>query len=126
MSLEGDVIAESLEDKSILCELNIKNTHIEKVEKNHDTPWLTQWTLHKVSIPDEKAKEIAEKISHALESEHPWYADFKNDKRHLIIYKNKVFDIDRTSYEDYKSASDYGKSLGIVDYQVDFTKNQVK
>ena len=55
-----------------------------------------------------------------LESEHPWYADFKNEATHFIIFRNKVFKIDRASVEQYNEAKEYGISLGIPAYQVDF------
>ncbi|MFA6446381.1 MAG: hypothetical protein WCW14_04010, partial [Candidatus Paceibacterota bacterium] len=54
------------------------------------------------------------------ESEHPWYADFKNKKTHYIIFRDKVFKIDRTSKEQYDEVKRYGISLGIPPYQVDF------
>ena len=126
MNLTGDIIEESLDDKSIIKELNILNTRIEKVKEEHHTPHLTQWTLHEISVPENQADEIAEKLSRALESEHQWYADFKNDKTHYIIFKDKVFKIDRTNFDQYKKASDYGVSLGIPDYQVDFFNQVIK
>jgi hypothetical protein len=41
-------------------------------------------------------------------------------KFNFIIFKNKVFKIDRTSKEEYDKAKEYGISLGIPSYQVDF------
>ena len=46
--------------------------------------------------------------------------DFKNDKFHFIIFKNKVFCVDIYNKEQYDEAKKYGISLGIPDYQVDF------
>lgn len=63
------------------------------------------------------------KISEALESEHPWYADFKNRTTHFIIFKNKIFKIDRKSEQQYDEAKNYGIALGIPPYQVDFSPN---
>ena len=48
------------------------------------------------------------------------FFDFKNEKTHFIIFKNKVFKIDKRSKEQYNQAKNYGISLGIPKYQVDF------
>lgn len=117
---KGVIIEESLEDKSILKELKILSTEVEGVVEKHKTPWVKQWTLHTVEILESKAKELTEKISMALETEHPWYADFKNKTHHYIIFRNKVFYIDRHSKEQYDEAKNYGILLGIPHYQVNF------
>jgi hypothetical protein len=120
----GVIIEESLEDKSVLWKVKILSTKIEKVvETIHKTPWLSRWTLHTVTIPEGKAEEIAEDLSRSLDRRHggSWYADFKNDKTHFIIFRGKIFKIERTSKEQYEEATRYGISLGIPDYQVDFS-----
>ncbi len=120
MNYKGVIIEESLEKKDILGRIKILSTKVEQVVDKHKTPWLKQWTLHTVEIPENEADKIAEGIGKALESEHNWYADFKNEIIHFIIFKNKVFKVDRTSKEQYDEAKKYGISLGIPPYQVDF------
>ena len=120
-SFVGAIIEESLENKLILKKVRVLSTKIEKVTEKHRTPWISQWTLHTIEIPENRAKEIAKKISKSLDSKHVWYADFKNDKTHFIIFRNKIFKIDRTSKEQYEEATKYGISLGIPEYQVDFS-----
>lgn len=117
---KGTIIEESLEDKSALKEIKIIKTIVEEVVEEHKTPWLKQWTLHSVSVPSDRAEEIAEKLSRALDSKHNWYADFKNNKKHFIIFRDKIFFIDKFSKEQYDEAKKYGISLGIPEYQVDF------
>lgn len=126
MNLKGVVIEESLEDKDVLKDLKITGTRIEPVTVNDQTPWLKVWTLHDIEVPEEHAERNALELSRALDSEHDWYADFKNDLTHFIIFHNKVFKIDRKSFDQYKEASDYGISLGIPEHQVDFTKGVIK
>jgi len=46
-------------------------------------------------IPETKADEIALELSQSLESEHEWYADFKNKECHYIIFREKVFKVKR-------------------------------
>ena len=116
----GVIIEESLEDKSVLQKVKITNTTVEEVIKEHKTPWIKQWTLHTVEIPENQAREIAKKLSKSLDSQHNWYADFKDETHHYIIFHDKVFYIDRTSKEQYDEAKNYGISLGIPEYQVDF------
>ena len=119
---QGVIIEESLENKEVLKKIKIISTKVEPITDEHKTPWLSQWTLHTVEIPDNEAKEIAEGISKSLDRNHggSWYADFKNDTHHYIIFRDKIFYIDRKSKEQYDEAKSYGISLGIPEYQVDF------
>ena len=125
MNYKGAIIEESLVDTSILKNVAVLSTEVEQVTEEHKTPWVKQWTLHMVEVPEDKAEQIAEEISQALDPEHPWYADYKNDTVHFIIFKNKVFKIDRTKKEQYAEATSYGISIGIPEYQVDFAPNTV-
>ena len=120
MNYRGIIIAESLENKDILKELKVLNKKIELVTEKHKTPWLKQWTICTVEINADKAAKIAIELSKSLESAHNWYADFKNDRLHFIVFRNKVFRIDVGSKEQYDQAKKYGISLGIPEYQVDF------
>jgi predicted RNA-binding protein (virulence factor B family) len=120
MNYIGVIIEESLENKDILKEVKILSKKIEQVTEKHKTPWLKHWTLYTVEVNADKAAKISAELSKCLESMHNWYADFKNDKLHFIIFRNKVFRIDRTSKEQYDKVKKYGVSLGIPEYQVDF------
>lgn len=120
MDYRGVIIEESLENKDILKDVKILETKVEEVTEEHKTPWIKQWTLHTVEIPENQAKDVAEKISKALDYEHDWYADFKNDTHHYIIFRNKIFFVDKQSKQQYDEAKKYGISLGIPEYQVDF------
>lgn len=122
----GTIIEESLENKAVLEKVTIVKTKIEKVTEKHKTPWLKQWTLHSVEIPENEAEAVAKDVSASLDSQHDWYADFKNDFQHYIIFRNKVFLIDRRSKEQYDEAKKYGISLGIPEYQVDFHPNVIE
>lgn len=123
MNYQGTIIEESLDDKSsVLKQVKILSTKVEAVVEKHQTPWLKQWTLHKVEILDQRAEAIAKALSLALENtHHSWYADYKNSTTHYIIFPNKIFKIDRQSKEQYRKAKEYGIALGIPGYQVDFS-----
>ena len=120
MNYRGVIIEESLDDKSVLKEVKIISTKVEPVTDKHKTPWVKQWTLHTVEVPDEKAGDVADTLSHSLDSEHAWYADFKNEEYHYIIYRNKIFKVDLQNPVLYRDTKQYGISLGIPEYQIDF------
>ncbi|MBI4029537.1 MAG: hypothetical protein HY376_04200 [Candidatus Blackburnbacteria bacterium] len=121
MNYKGVIIEESLDNASLLKVVITVDTKVEPVTPEHKTPWLKQWTLHTVEIPEEKAGEIAEKISKSFDKEHPdWYADYKNDKYHYIIYTGRIFKVDLANPILYKDAKEYGLSIGIPEYQIDF------
>ncbi|MGV8161917.1 MAG: hypothetical protein ACP5N2_01115 [Candidatus Nanoarchaeia archaeon] len=125
---KGVIIEESLEDTVVLKRIKIVQTRIEKMTLKHKTPWVNQWTLHTVEIPLKDAKMIAEELSRVIDISHEssWYADFKNELQHYIIFRNKVFLIDRRNKDQYEEASKYGISLGIPPYQVNFAANLVE
>lgn len=121
MNYKGIIIEESLQDNTILDEVRILEIKVEPITPAHKTPWLRQWTLHTVEIPEDKSDSIADKMSRSFDPEHPhWYADYKNDAFHFIIYAGKVFKVDRANPVLYKEAKAYGISIGIPEYQVDF------
>ena len=122
MNFKGIIIEESLTDTSVLDDANIVSTKVESVTEKHKTPWVKQWTMHTVGIPAGRVNEVAEKLSKALDKDHSWYADFKTETEHYVIYTDKVFHItDRTDKKQYDKATAYGISIGIPDYQVDFS-----
>lgn len=120
---KGVIIEESLENKDVLKKIKIISTKVEQVTNEHTTPWLLRWTLCNIEIPETDAQKISKEVSRSLERAHggSWYADFKNNSYHYIIFRNKVFKVDRRKKEQYNNAVKYGLSLGIPDYQLDFS-----
>jgi hypothetical protein len=92
---------------------------VEAVTARHRTPWLKQWTLHKVEIAADRADAVAERLSAALQAGY-WYADYKNEEYHYIVYPGRIFKVDRRDPVLYREAKAYGIALGIPEYQVDF------
>ena len=66
--LTGDIIEESLTDRAVLSEVTILETRVEPVTEYHRTPWLARWTIHRVAVPEERAAEVAERFSAALDA----------------------------------------------------------
>ena len=121
MNYRGIIIKESLEKDEILDKLKITETEIESVTEEHRTPWVKQWTMFTFEIKENIADDIAKELSESLDSKHNWYTDFKNDNFHYIIFHKKIFRVDRSRKEQYKDVVNYGISIGIPDYQLDFS-----
>ena len=121
MNFKGMIIRESLKDSSVLDDVKIVETEVELVTDDHKTPWLNQWTMYTVEVPADQIDAFAKKMSRALEDEHNWYTDFKNDTTHYIVFRGKVFVVDRSMQEQYEDVKRYGVSLGIPEYQLDFS-----
>lgn len=121
-ALLGDIIEESLADKATLKSVKIVTTRISPVTAKHKTPWLKQWTLHTIEVPEEDAGRVAEALSHGLEKEHTnWFIDFKNDTTHYVIFPDKVFKVDRSQSEQYKPVVSYGVKWGVPRHQLNFS-----
>ena len=120
MNYKGVIIEESLDNKEVLNSVKIIKTKISPVVEKHKTPWVKQWIMHTVEISEQDAEKVAEQLSKDLDKEHAWYADFKNENYHFIIYREKVFKVDLKNPIIYKDAKKFGISLGIPEYQVDF------
>lgn len=121
MDYKGVIIEESLENSDVLKDVHVVSTKVEPVTEKHKTPWIKRWTLDTVEIPENVVDIVAEKVSQALDSQHPWYADFKNDTTHIIVFRGKVLKVERAHAEQYDAVIKYGVSLGIPAYQLDFT-----
>ena len=119
----GVIIEESLEDRTVLGEVKILRIDVEKVTDRHKTPWLKKWTKHTIELPEERGEAVAQRLAKAIVLKHKgsWYADFKNEQLHYIIFRDKVFKVDRRSKEQYDEVNRYGEALGIPSYQLDFS-----
>jgi len=120
MNYNGIIIAESLRDKDVLKDVNILSTIVEKVGAHHETPWLEKWTLHTVEVHENMVKNVSEKLAGAFDTDHigNWYADFKNDHFHYVIYPNKIFKLDRSKKSDYDEMAEYALGIGLPKSQL--------
>ena len=122
MDYQGVIIEESLRDTAVLRRLTILSTRNDAVTDWHATPWLTQWTFHTVIVPEADADEIAALIGRAIDGEHAtsWYADYKNDTHHYVIFSDCAFYIDRRNADEYEEARVYGIGRGLPAHHADF------
>ena len=116
----GSIIEESLEKKGILQKVKILKTKIETVTKEHKTPWIKKWTIHVVEVSENKADAIAKELSASLDSKHYWHVELWSDSHFYVIFPNKMFKVETSKREQYNEAKQYGQTLGIPEFQIDF------
>ena len=123
MNYKGVVIKESLKDPKILTSLTIVATAVEPVVEGDKTPWLDFWTLVSFEVSEDRADDLARSISEGFDDKHAasWYADFKNDRRHYVVFPGKIFRVERDDPSGYAAAEAYGRGLGIPAHQLDFS-----
>lgn len=105
----GTIIENSLADKSILQRLVVNKT------------WSAgTWTLHQITA----SKDTIPELQHAL-ADGPWYIHlWQDDKENItVIFKEKIFSIQKSDQNSWKQAIDYGVSIGIPKEQLDFIVN---
>ena len=120
MSYKGVIIEESLSDSKIVKELEVIDTYIGRTTAREATPWLEQWTLQTVIIPEEKIEECTSRLSELIDKNHceSWYCDFRNDEFHYVVFSNKVFKLDRKKKQDYSNMGTYGIEIGLPEHQL--------
>ena len=107
------VIEQSLEDNKILDNFKILNT------KHSD-----DWNLHILEIND--IEDAISKIQPAIINNEPYYWHIYDDNNILIIvYKNKIFNLDPKERKTWIDAQNYGaKLLNIPANELDFFPTQ--
>jgi hypothetical protein len=104
--MKGVIIESSLKDTSILNEAKVLRTWEDE-----------SWILREVEI----ARELAEKFGAYLD-DGPWYVHFweEGSDEVLVVFKDHVFSITHSDQSTWKTAIEYGKSIGIPEEQLDF------
>lgn len=104
--MKGVVIENSLADTSILSQLDIEKT------------WQDgEWKLHAVKVTENQIPLLSESLNDG-----PWYIHLwepgKDDIQ--VIFKGKVITIKAKDKASWEPAITYGKSIGILEEQLDF------
>ncbi|MGA2141408.1 MAG: hypothetical protein ABSG94_03200 [Brevinematales bacterium] len=86
--------------------------------------------LYKVSVSENNLQDIIKKIRknmscRLLFKRQEFYAHFYRGNELIIVYKNKVFNA-AVDQRTWKEAIEYGKSLGIIEKQLDFKPNRIE
>ncbi len=75
------------------------------------------WILYGVEVEDSKLKETVKRIQSELKSEKPYYVHFYNDKKLIVIFKEKIF-YASPHRSTWKEILEYGKKLNIPNNQL--------
>jgi len=57
-NFRGVIVEESLKNKDVLKKVKILKIKVEKFLEKHKTPWIKQWTLYTVEIPENETKKL--------------------------------------------------------------------
>ena len=120
-NFNGVIIEESLENIGVLENVAIISTRVEPVTEKH-TPLALPVDFALRGSGGRRSGQNGGRDTRIADREHKgsWYADFKNESHHYIIFPDKIFLVDRRNAEQYDDAKHPGLSLGIPEHQVDF------
>lgn len=112
---KGSIISESLKEPSFINKLKVYRVKIgEEDEEIPRENRIGRWHLYWVEVSEDEIKEISKELKEG------WYAHFWQNKKVIVIFKDKRFKIDFDNKETWKEVLEYGKSLGIPEEQLDF------
>lgn len=106
MNYKGTIIENSLQDKSILSELQIISSR-----QSGD------WVLHEVLVNEEQLESLGRYLNDGR-----WYMHFwvPGQDDIVIVFKNRNFTIKSSDKSTWTDAILYGRSIGIPEEQLDF------
>jgi len=116
----GLLLKESLESVDLLKDEDIKISRIENwdvgdraADFQPDT-----WTAVFIEGKVENIERVARKISKTILPK--WYANLSDEYTEFVIFRNKIFKHKKGDKADAREAIEYGKSVGIPEYQLDW------
>lgn len=78
------------------------------------------WTLIDFTAEDRDADRIAAELARCLAAEGGWYADFRVDDDHVVVFADTVFRYRRGDRAGRADAEAYGRTAGVPDHQLDW------
>jgi hypothetical protein len=78
------------------------------------------WTFLDFEVPEERADELAAALAGALLPEDGWYADFRSDDEHVVVFAGKVFRYRKGDAAARAEVVRYGRSAGTPEHQLDW------
>lgn len=109
----GVVIAESLQDPTLLNGSPVYRVHISASELPVDEG-SARWHLYWLRAGRKEIDAFAEQIKHG------WYAHFWSDQRILVVYDDQRFEMDRFDPSTWQPAIDHGIRQGLRREWLDF------
>jgi|TARA_Y100000310_G_scaffold170442_2_gene170624 hypothetical protein len=104
---KGIVIEESLENRGILDSLEVLQ------KPREDTP-SDKWHLYTVRVSHDEIVKLQEVLKQG------WYMHFCKKRDVVVVYRDKVFEINFDDKNTWKDAVEYGRSLGVPAEQLTF------
>ena len=80
----------------------------------------SRWTVFDFEVEDQYAGHLADTLAESLDP--GWYANFQSKDEMLVIFSNRIFRYPRGDEAARKTAQTYGRSLGIPEPQLDWTR----
>jgi len=120
--LTGRLLAESLR---IGVDLSVPDLRVVRLGRHDVAAGATDaqppvWTFLDFEAPDERADELADALTAALDTRTGWYADFSVGDDHVVVFASRVFRYrigDRRAREE---AVAWGRAAGTPEHQLDW------
>jgi hypothetical protein len=78
------------------------------------------WTFLDFAAPDERAEQLAESLTAALDTASGWWADFVVGDDHVVIFADRVFRYRIGDREAREQAVAWGRAAGTPEHQLDW------
>jgi hypothetical protein len=119
--LQGAIVAESLRLGATIAGVSLVVTKLERIGAGHgEQP--REWTLIWFEAADADADRLAQGLSNALAVEGGWYADFHSATEVTVVFAGKVFRYPRGDTSERARVTEYARSHGVPDEQLDWTE----
>ena len=121
MTLEGAVIAESLRIGARIDGVALTVTTISRAELGDvDAGQPRVWTFIEFEAADGDAGRLIEAFERALRPSGGWYCDFRNDAETFVVFADRSFRYPRGDRDGRAAATEYGRSVGVPEAQLDW------
>ena len=109
MEYKGCIVEESLDDNRVLNNLKVVKIRITDEEKPED-----RWHIYDSLLSEDKIDDLHKHLRQG------WYMHFWQDRDVIVLFKDKKFKLNYDDKSTWKSAVEYGLSIGIPKEQLDF------
>ena len=120
--LRGRIVAEGLKAGAVLevPELRLSSLSRHDVADSTTASQPDRWTFVDVEAPSSRADELAAALAAALLPEDGWYADFRLDDEHVVVFAEAVFRYRVGDAAGRQEAVDHGRAAGTPEHQLDW------
>jgi hypothetical protein len=81
------------------------------------------WVLYGIEVPDRDIDRAVSAIQGQMKTNEPYYAHLYNDKKLIVIFKEKVFRV-KPHISTWSPILEFGRKLNIPEDQLDFSPNR--